>query len=125
MLRKHAMNTARKYWPITGAVLFALIVGVVAGQGCASKKAAWVTANEGFNLTLERFIQSAREQDPETRAEWKAVMQPKFEAADAALDAWGGAIRAGEAGWDRKQELNDAIDEILDALFELYQGGVP
>lgn len=114
-----------KRLPIMAALLFAIIVCLILGQGCANSKAAWVSANEGFNVTLEHFIKAAREQDTETRAEWKALMQPKFKAADAALDAWGAAIRAGEAGWDDRQKLNNAIDDILDALFEIYQGGMP
>lgn len=91
-------------------------------SACASPRATWVTATEAFIASGERFIAAAERQDPVTRAEWKAKMLPKFEAANSALDAWGEAIELESAyASQEKARFQDAMDGLIDALFGIYR----
>lgn len=100
-------------------VVFLLLVNsALSLQGCAtsssSAKVKYAAASAEFTALSKSYNNAFLQADQATRAKWHKEIDPAFDACDAALDAWKGALSLGKDG-----DAKDVFDKAFDALVGL------
>lgn len=99
-------------------VAFLLLVNsALTLQGCAtssSSKVKYAAASAEFTSLSKAYNNAFLQADNATRAKWHKEIDPAFDACDAALDAWKGALYAGKGG-----DAGDVFEKAFDALIAL------
>lgn len=104
-------------------ILAVIMVAVLCVAACATinalvtekeltPEARYYDALVSFNDNVERYLAVYDLAKPETKAKWKAQIDPLIRAASSALDTWKGSLEAP----DQEQLFKDAFRALVTAL---------
>ena len=108
------MRTARN------AALLIVLVCIVAA--CARPYTTYVVTRQGYNEVLKEYLDWYDDQGAERQTYCKENIDPNFERATAALDAWGKSLALKDS-WGARDAFLDIQEDLMRDLIRLYQGG--
>lgn len=103
-----------------GALICIILVFVVGCSGMQlgadNPKQVYLKARMTFNGLLSDYISNKKAAPPDVRARWTKKVDPLFEKAGKALDAWGKAAMAEAPAYNQQQAYLELKNQLLNML---------
>ena len=111
------MKVKSKFKMVVVAIVAIFAIAACAGMP-VTMKGKYALALEEFTAIVTSYNVQYAAQTPETKANWKANIDPIFQKASLALDAWGAVIGTG-AEVDKQAAYTQAFSQLKTLLITL------
>ena len=108
------------YLVMAVVLIFSLSSCITTPEGEQTGETRYLTASRWFNDNYKQYLDMYDSMCCETKAKWKAEIDPLFKTASDALDAWGAVIGTGDA--DNAEDTYMALKSQL--LLKLIEIGI-
>jgi hypothetical protein len=123
---RNDFNDIRKFVAlmVIGSVIAGGSVMIFSTNGCngtmpETKEQSYLKARQVFNGILMDYVDQKRQADADTKARWTSDIDPWFERADKALDAWGDALESGGSGEGQQTLYLEIKSKLLNMMLNL------